>query len=94
MDEGETTGGRIAGGGGRRWDDDDFAEGVVAGFAIGTTLSMAAARSMSSGSQASCTMTSVTVAGVVYYRCGSNWYQKSYTSGEPAFAVVAPPPGY
>jgi hypothetical protein len=39
-------------------------------------------------------MTAVPVAGVTYYRCGPNWYQKAYANGEVAFVVVAPPPGY
>jgi hypothetical protein len=79
---------------GSGWEDDDFAAGMVTGFVVGTTLSMAAAQSMSSSPQASCTMTTVPVAGATYYQCGPNWYQKSYTEGEVTFVVVAPPPGY
>jgi hypothetical protein len=79
-------------------DADDFAAGMLTGFVVGTTLSAAQAQSMSasssSGSQPSCTMTTVPVADTTYYRCGPNWFQKAYTGGQVSYVVVAPPPGY
>ena len=53
---------------------------MLAGFVIGTTLSMAATQSMSSGSHTSCTMTTVPVAEVTYYRSRG----RRYPAGEEA----------
>ncbi len=56
--------------------------------------SQAPSSSADRGSQPSCTMTTVPVADMTYYRCGPNWFQKAYTGGQVSFVVVAPPPGY
>ena len=63
-------------------------------FAVGTTLTVAAIESLTTGSEPACTLRSVVVGGETYYNCGPTWYVKTYTNGELAYAVVAPPPGY
>ena len=71
------------------WGSSDFMA-----FALGTTLTVAAMNSLTSGPEPACTMRSVVVGGDTYYNCGPSWYVKTYTNGELAYAVVAPPPGY
>jgi hypothetical protein len=29
-----------------------------------------------------------------YYKCGSNWFQKTLANGEITYVVVNPPPGF
>jgi hypothetical protein len=65
-------------------------------IAAGTAVTMSTMQAMTtpSGAQpAACTMTSVTVSGVNYYRCGPNWFEKAYVQGELAYVAVTPPPG-
>jgi hypothetical protein len=76
--------------------DDEIEWGAVnfMAFAVGTTLTVAAIDSLSSGSEPACTMQSVVVGDETFYKCGPTWYVKTYTNGELAYAVVAPPPGF
>jgi len=55
---------------------------------IGAALTIAAFSSLS------CTTTTVVAAGVTYYRCGNEWYQRAYRSSEVVYIVVQAPSGY
>jgi len=76
---------------GHYYDVDDWVAGVAI-IAVGTTLTFAAFDAMARDSN--CTPSQVTVSGTVYYRCGSSWYQKVMSSGNPTYVVVEAPAGY
>ena len=61
------------------------AGGVVAGMAIGSTMTAAAFNKQ----KASCS--TLVVNGISYYQCGSTWYQPSYQGGNATYIVVSPP---
>lgn len=63
---------------------------IAAGTAV-TVATIEAMTTPSAGQPAACTMTSETVGGVNYYRCGPNYFQKAYVEGEMAYVAVAPP---
>jgi hypothetical protein len=80
-------------------DDDDAAAALMAGLALGTVVTAAAmqsatTRSTTSGTAPACTMTKVTVGSDIFYKCGSNWFQKALANGEVTYVVVKPPPGF
>ena len=66
---------------------------------MGTIVTAAAMQSATTTTATStrapaCTMTQVTVASDIFYKCGSNWFQKAFTNGEVTYVVVNPPPGF
>lgn len=66
-------------------------------IAVGTAVTVGTMNAMttpSAGHAAACTMTSVTVGEVAYYRCDPNWFQKAYVNGEMTYVAVAAPPGF
>ncbi|HET7289291.1 MAG TPA: hypothetical protein VFJ67_02540, partial [Thermodesulfobacteriota bacterium] len=57
-------------------------------IAVGTALTVSAFNSLT------CTPTIVSVGGVSYYQCGSNWYNQAYQGGDVVYVSVGAPPGY
>jgi hypothetical protein len=57
-------------------------------IAVGTALTVSAFNSQA------CNTTVVSVGGVTYYQCGSNWYNQAYQDGDVVYVSVGAPPGY
>ena len=72
------------------YDADDYWAGVAA-IAVGAVLTLGAYEAMAKDT--GCAMSQVSVEGVDYYHCGSNWYTRVVQGGNPSYLVVKPPPG-
>ncbi len=87
------------------WDSGDFAAGLIVG---GVVVGGAAAIMQGADSQSTthvyhethyvatlpCNPAMHTIQGVTYYRCGSDWFQRSFTGSQVTYIAVPPPPGY
>ncbi len=89
------------------WDDDDgeFAAGAIVGGMVGVAVGAAAASTSSSNTThvyhettyvptLPCTPQQTVVNGVTYYRCGNDWFQRSFIGNQVTYIVVPPPAGY
>jgi hypothetical protein len=71
------------------WGDNvEYPYAAAAAIAVGTALTVSAFNSLT------CTPTIVSVGGVSYYQCGSNWYNQAYQGGDVVYVSVGAPPGY
>jgi hypothetical protein len=71
------------------WGDNvEYPGAAAAVIAVGTALTVSAFNSQT------CNPTAVSVGGVTYYQCGSNWYNQAYQEGDVVYVSVEAPPGY
>jgi len=66
----------------------EYPGAAAAAIAVGTALTVSAFNSQT------CNPTVVSVGGVTYYQCGSNWYNQAYQEGDVVYVSVGAPPGY
>jgi len=78
------------GGYGHVYDIEEYWAGAAV-IAVGAVLTLGAYEAMAKDT--GCAMSQVSVQGVDYYHCGSNWYTRVVQGGNPSYLVVKPPPG-
>ena len=83
------------------WDDDHWGDGdwdggelLVAGAVVAGAVAIGTAFTYDYVYSQPCTVYEIEVSGVLYYQCGTTWYNRAYAGSSVSYVVVNPPPGY
>lgn len=72
----------------------EWGDNVEYPYAAATAIALGTALTVSAFNSLTCDPMIVSVGGVTYYQCGTNWYNQAYQQGDVVYISVEAPSGY